>query len=292
MSASVPTVEGTRPVFTSITNLEKINQKVLEAKEHENQTNLDEYKTQMQKQLQEIISSELGITIESIYLKENWNFPFRDSSEIKLHLEEHKTIPVCNILPNLPLHLQNIRKTDMFSLFGEKYGTYSIMIDIGDERYHNSTTHYDFIAKSGNNTASTFFHVNSCTGQTSDYYYLRCHNQFLGNSTNSNYPNEVLASLQNDKFCTIHLESWRQELVDYNEKVYDSMQTYQEMIEGNKNPENMTEIHKELQRLGLLNEMVRYAMMDGYLNIELQEEMTKYENTYGSIPEEFLDLIR
>ena len=140
-----------------ISSLEKLNQQALEAKEAQDQNKLDSIKPLMKIQLKKITSSELEIPIESIYLEEDWNYPFSDSSNVKPHLEEHKSIPICNILPNLSLHLKSIQNTELFSMFGKKYQNYSIELDIADEWYYNSTTHYGFTAKSGDNLASTFF---------------------------------------------------------------------------------------------------------------------------------------
>ena len=68
-----------------VSSLENINQHALDAKEFKNKDKLDSYKPIMQRQLQKIVSSNLGISIEIIYLKEDWNFPFRDSFKIKPH---------------------------------------------------------------------------------------------------------------------------------------------------------------------------------------------------------------
>lgn len=277
----------------SVTSLEKINKMASEAKENENQIRLDEYKTKMQKQLQAVTSSELEIPIESIYLKEDWNFPLRDSSEIKPQIEEYKITPICNILPNLSLHLQNIRETELFFMYGDKYQNYFIELDIADERYYNSTVHYGFTAKSGNKHASTFFHVDSCTGNTSDYFFLRCHDPMLGNTTSSNYPNEVITSLQSDDFCEIHLDPWRQELAEYNEKISNDVESYLEKIRQQENisPEDMNPIVKELHRLNLLSDMIRLAMEGNFDDAKFYEKMKQYERGYGSAPDDFLELI-
>lgn len=277
----------------SFSGLEKINQDAQDAKVSENQDLLDENRLKMKKHLETVTSSSLGVNIDSIYLKEDWNFPFRDSSEVKHTLEEYESTPICNILPNLSLHLQNIRQTELFQMYGEKYQNYFIELDIADERYYNSTVHYGFSAKSGNNHASTHFHVDSCTGQTSDYLYLRCHNPVLGNGTGSNYRNEVIASLQSNEFCEIILEPWREKLAKYNEKISNDVDGYLMKIQqqDSNNPEDMIPITKDLHRLNQLGDMVRLAMDGNHDRVEFSEKMKKYELRYGSLPDEFLELL-
>ena len=277
----------------SFSGLEKINQKAKEAKESENQKDLDAYRSKMKNQLQSVTSSALGVKIDSIYLKDDWNFPFRDSSQVKHTMEEYKKTPICNILPNLSLHLQNIRETELFSMYGEKYQDYFIELDIADERYHNSTVHYGFSAKSGNKHASTFFHVDSCTGKTSNYLFLRCHDSVIGNDAGSNYPSEVITSLQNDEFCEIDLEPWRQELADYNKRILGDAKKYLDQLSmKNKSTEEMIKINHELQRLDSLDDMSRHAMMGNYENEQLHDKMEKYKKMFGDVPDEFLELIK
>ena len=279
--------------IVSLSSIEKINQKAQEAKESENQNNLDEYKLKMKKQLQSVTSSILGVKIDSIYLKEDWNFPFRDSSEIKHSSEEYNNTPICNILPNLSLHLQNIRETELFLMYSEKYQNFPMELDIADERYYNSTVHYGFSAKSGDKHASTFFHVDSCTGETLDYFFLRCHEPVIKNATSSNYPNEVIASLQSDDFCEIHLDPWRQELAKYNEQISIDVKNYLKIIQqqDSKDPEDINPIVKDLHRLNLLSELVRLAMESNFDETEFTEKIKHYEQRYDSVPDEFLELL-
>jgi hypothetical protein len=278
--------------MVSYSGLEKLNQDAKDAKASENQDLLDQNRLKMKKHLEAITSSALGINIDSIYLKEDWNFPFRDSSEVKHTREEYENNPVCNILPNLSLHLQSIRQTELFQMYGKKYQNYFIELDIADERYDNSTVHYGFSAKSGNNHASTHFHVDSCTGQTSDYLYLRCHDLGIGNGTGSNYRNEVITSLQSDEFCEIVLEPWRAKLAKYNEKISNDVHAYLEKIQQDSNdPDDMIPITKDLHRLNQLSDMVRLAMDGNHNDAEFSEKMKKYELRYGSVPDEFLELL-
>ena len=74
----------------SFSSVEKLNQKAEVAKTSENQNSLDEYRLKMKKQLQSVTSSVLRVDVDSIYLKEDWNFPFQDSSKVKHTREEYK----------------------------------------------------------------------------------------------------------------------------------------------------------------------------------------------------------
>ena len=279
--------------IVAFSSLEKINQKAQEAKKSENQNSFDEYRSKMKKQLESVTSSVLGIDIDSIYLKDNWNLPFQDSSKVKHTMEEYKKTPICNILPNLSLHLQNIRQTELFLMYCEKYRDYHLELDIADERYYNSTVHYGFSAKSGNKHASTFFHVDSCSGKVSEYFFLRCHDPVIKNSTSSNYPSEVFASLKNDEFCEIHLIPWREELKDYNELILSDVKMHLEKMQkqdGNLS-EEMIPLLKELDRLDLLGDMVRLLMQHNFDEIEFSKKMEQYERQYGIAPDDFVELI-
>ena len=276
-----------------VSGLERLNQQALDAKEHDDQNRLDLLKPQMQMHLMRVASSELGMSIDSTYLEKGWNFPFIDSSEVKPQLEKYETTPICNILPNLSLHLQNIRQTELFSMYDSKYQNYFLEMDVSDERYYNSTVHYGFTAKSGNQHASTFFHVDSCTGKTLDYFFIRCHDPVIGNSTSSNFPNEVIASLESDIFCEVHLEPWRQELAEYDEGISKEVDALLGKIQRQENhgSEKMDVIAKELHRLNLISDMVRLAMNGSSAGEEFEEKMNSYERSYGILPEDVLDLI-
>ena len=179
-------------------------------------------------------------------------------------------------------------------MYGEKYQNYHLELDIADERYYNSTVHYGFTAKSGNNHASTFFHVDSCSGNVSEYYFLRCHDPMTRNATSSsNYPSEVFASLKSNEFCEIHLVPWRQELKDYDERILSDVKVYLEKIRNQDDDpsEDMNLVAKELHRLDLLSDMVRLLMEYSFDEVEFSEKMKQYERGYGSPPDDFVELI-
>jgi hypothetical protein len=280
--------------FVSYSNLEQMNQKAVEAKEAKNQNSLDEYRSKMKKQLQSVTSSILGVNIDSIYLKDDWNFPFRDSAEVKPTLEEYKKTPICNILPNLSFHLQNIRETEFFSMYGDKYQNYSIELDIADERYHNSTVHYGFTAKSGNHHATTFFHVDSCTNQVtnSERYFLSCYNDTTHKIFGTINKDDILASLNHPDFCTIPLDLWRQSMYDYNQKIHEQQTKHFQTIEViEQNHESLSAWDLEHRRFGLLRDISNMYVMAIDNEQDIEDKINQYNTMFGSLPEEFLQIL-
>ncbi|MCV0391956.1 MAG: hypothetical protein K5790_01535 [Nitrosopumilus sp.] len=53
----------------------------------------------------------------------------------------------------------------------------------------------------------------------------------------------------------------------------------------------MIPITKDLHRLNQLDNMVRLAMDGNHDGAEFSEKMKKYELRYGSLPDEFLELL-
>lgn len=278
----------------SLTQLNQINQQAVLAKTTENHDKFATYMSLMQKQLQVVASKALGIKITKIYLEEGFNFPFKDVSEVKLQEDQSQTYQICDIIPNIPTNLQKIRNTELFSMFMEKYHKYPIELFIQDERSFNSTVHYSFVATYENYTASTWFHMNSCTGQWSAVYNLSCRDKQNDEFMHTRYTKEIVASLEGDDFCAIHLEPWRQELYDYSQIISDEMKKHQQKIESIKEDptfERVMAFQSEMDRIGLLGNMAGHAM-DGTFDDEKMQDMKKeYNERFGSIPDDLLTLI-
>jgi len=100
--------------------LSKINQYGITFQKNGHEEKFKEQLTLMQQKQKEIASHYLEINIDKIYLKENYNFPFRAASEI-ISLDIPSQKPVCNISPKIPIHLQTIQNSDLFLRFSEKY---------------------------------------------------------------------------------------------------------------------------------------------------------------------------
>ena len=279
------------------TTLSKINQQGITYQKNEHEEKFKEQMTLMQQKQKEIASHYLEINIDKIYLKENYNFPFRDASEI-ISLDIPSQKPVCDIPPKIPIHLQTIQNSDLFLRFSEKYSQYPITFEMSDERIGNSWVHYALIATSEdeNFTASTFFHVDSCTGEILEEYNLNCRDIIQNDSIRAITKNEVISSLEDDEFCTIYFEPWKQALYDYfkiiSEKKKKHMEKHETISNIPNNYEAVKDFEYEMERLGRLGNIVGYAMNRDFEDHEFQKMMKEYANVFGDLPDEFLKLIK
>ena len=278
------------------TTLSKINQYGITFQKNEHEEKFKEQLTLMQQKQKEIASHYLEINIDKIYLKENYNFPFRDASEIiSLNIPSQK--PVCDIPPKIPIHLQTIQNSDLFLRFSEKYSPYPITFEMSDERIRTSWVHYSLIATSEDETftASIFFHVDSCTGEILEEYNLNCRDVIHDESIRTMDKNEVISSLENNEFCTIYFEPWKQALYDYFKIISEKKNKHLEKLETISNIPNNYEAVKdfeyEMERLGRLGNIVGYAMTRDFEDKEFQKMMREYTNVFGDLPDEFLKLI-
>ena len=153
--------------------LAEINQEAVIHQKNNNQEKSERQLILMKEKQKEIASSILGINISDAYVAEDWNYPFRDKSEIK-PMAGTEPIPTCNIPERIPMHLQKIRQSEMFQMFVGKYSQHQLTIDISDERYGEGLVHYDLAATSDDEsfTARTYFHLNSCTDEMKWSYFL------------------------------------------------------------------------------------------------------------------------
>lgn len=275
------------------TYLDQINQQATLAKAENNQKRFISLMSEMQERLQTVASYELGLDVTDALLEENYNFPFRSPSEVQLAPDQPESLPICDIAPKITPQLNKIRSTELFSMFSEKYGNYPIKLIIQDERGNNSTIHYSLIAKSGNRTAQMWFHVDSCTDEISTMYNLRCFDKENEDSVGSVYKNEVISSFNNDSFCEIEVEPWRQKLYEYSESVSDEFRTLLEndYLKNDPTSEQIQEFQSEFQRMDLLGDMINHALDGNFEDKKMEVMMKQYREKFGSIPEEFLELI-
>jgi hypothetical protein len=282
--------------ITAKTILSEINQQGIIFQRNGHDEKFKEQMTLMQQKQKEITSHYLEINIDEVYLKENYNFPFRDASEItSLDFRDQK--PVCDIAPKIPTHLQTIQNSDLFLRFSEKYWPYHITFEMSDERIGNSWVHYTLIATSEdeNSTASIFFHIDSCTGEMLEGYNLHCHDFIKDESIHSRDKNEIVSSLKNNEFCTIYFEPWKQALYDYNKVISENKKKHGEKLETISNIPNNYDAVKgweyEMERLGRLGNLVGYAMNGDFEDEEFVKMKKKYTDMFGELPDEFLKLI-
>lgn len=205
---------------TDVKALSEINQLGLLYQKNEDTEKFEKQMKLMQEKQRGIASHHLGINISKAYVKENWNFPFSEPSDVTINIPEFKK-PLCKIPENIPSHLQNIRQSEMFQMFAEKYSQHHIMIDVSDERYHGGLVHYDLIATSDNKeqTASTNFHLDSCTGEMKWSNNLGCKDTRNDERAHTVIKSEIYSSLKSKEFCNIELEPWHERIRDYQLKI-------------------------------------------------------------------------
>ena len=304
-SADSPSISGTVIVksgldrndienFTSI--LAEINEEAVIHQKNNNQEKSESQMILMKEKQKEIASKILGVDIFDAYVAEGWNFPFRDSSDIE-PLPGQETLPICNIPENIPFHLETIRDSEMFQMFAEKYSKYSLTIDISDERRHNSMVHYDIIATSedGNYHASTHFHINSCTDQSDPYLNLHCSGLTQEDSKYAYLMENIADSLDDDTFCTISFKPWQEKLFEYSESISEESEKIQQQLQmkmESEDTDELGEIFSEMKRLELLNRIsfdaTRNTDDDGKW---VTEDILEYNERYGDLPEDLLELI-
>ena len=276
--------------------LAEINQQAILLQKNGNQEEFEKQMNTMKEKQTEIASKIFGIKISDAYVAEGWNFPLRDSFGIE-PLPDQETFPICNIPENIPFHLEIIGDSEMFQMFVKKYSNYHLTIDVSDERRHNSTVHYDIIAASenGNYRASTYFHIDSCTGKSDPYLNLHCSGPTQEDSKHAYLLENIVDSLEDDAFCTISFKPWQEKLFEYSERISKESekirQQLQMKMESNE-IDNITKNFSELKRLELLNRI----SFDATRNIEdisrgITKEIIEYSEKYGELPDELLELI-
>jgi len=277
--------------------LAEINQQALIQQKNGNQEEFEKQMILMKEKQTEISSKILDINISDAYIADGWNFPFRNSSDIE-PLPRQETLTICNVPENIPFHLETIRDSEMFQIFAEKYSKYPLTIDISDERRHNSMVHYDIIAASedGNYHASTYFHINSCTGQSDPYLNLHCSGPTQEDSKRAYLMENIADSLDDDTFCTISFKPWQEKLFEYSENISEESKKIQQQLQmkmESGDTDELREIFSEMKRLELLNRI----SFDATRNTDdddgkwVTEDILEYNERYGDLPEELLELI-
>lgn len=247
----------------------------------------------MQKTLKEIISNYMGLEIGHVELLEGY-YPFQNATfwEKRFDLEP---LSVCDFEQKIPLHMTIISQTENFKMFTKKYAPYKLELSIQDERTHQSNVHYGLIATNDKNQrASTYFHINSCTGEITDKepYFLHCFDEDSDYRFVTFNHDDIISSYSNDHFCKIELDPWRQSLYDYSKTIQQKQrQLERESMEGTIDPESQWRFFSEMNKQGDLGNLISYMIHYDFDEQSLQEKIEQYELQYGSLPEEFLELM-
>ncbi|MCV0409641.1 hypothetical protein [Nitrosopumilus sp.] len=275
------------------TALTQINEKGIEAEKAEDDAKLNEHAMQIQEKITKIASDSLGL---HIFMGDAYRsyFPLAKGSDVEIQ-EGRDSFQICNVAENIPAHLQEISKTEKFKLFAAKYSSYPIELNLQDERWSESLFHYGLIANSPDGkTALTMFHVNSCTNQVTDSerYFLSCHDDATHKIFGTINKDDVLASLNHPDFCTIPLDSWRQSVYDYNQKIHEQQTKYFQTIEViEQNHESLSAWDLEHRRFGLLRDISSMYVMGIDNEEDIEDKIKQYNALFGSLPEEFLQIL-
>ena len=274
-------------------SLSEINRQAIIHQKNNNEEEFEKQLILMKEKQTEIASRIFGLEISDAYIVKDWNFPLRDASEIK-SMAGTKPIITCNIPEKIPVHLQHIQQSEMFQRFAGKYSQHQLVVDISDERYSGGLIHYDLIATSDDGlfTARTYFHLDSCTDEMKWPYFLLCKDLISEEHISTSIKSEIISSLESDEFCNIEFEPWHQELRVYQTKIskeIDSLTQGDVPIDSQGNASYRYFL--EVQRLGLLNDIIRYYESENSDHEKMQEDVAEYNRKFGSLPEELLEII-
>ena len=273
--------------------LDEINRQAVISQKNSNQEKFEKYLILMKEKQAEITSEILELDISDAYVTEGWNYPFKESSEVTMFNPEFEK-PVCSISEKIPVHLQIIQQSEMFQMFVEKYSQHRLMIDISDERYGEGLVHYDLIATSDDEsfTARTYFHLDSCTDEMKWPYFLLCKDTRSEEHIATRIKSEIISSLENNEFCNIEFEPWHQDLLDYQAKISEELHRLaQGKVPIDSEGVPSQNFFSDFERLGLLNDIIRYYESENLDYEKMQEDVAEYNKKFGSLPDEFLELI-
>ena len=271
----------------------EINRQAVIHQNNNDEEKFNEQTIRMQEKMTYLARDSWGL---NVYMSDVFQayFPLIEGSEIKIP-NGVESFEICNVAENIPLHLQNIKKTERFQLFAEKYSDYPIELFLQDERRNNSSFHYGLIAKSDDGrTALTFFHANSCTNQITDSerYFLSCHNDAKHHVFSTINKEDIIASLNHPDFCTIPLDSWRQSVYDYNQKIKEQLEEHLPTIETiNKSHESVSAYESESRRLAMLSDISGMYVMAVDDEQDIEEKVRQYNNLFGPLPVELLQIL-
>ena len=247
----------------------------------------------MQEKITEIARDSFGL---NIYMSDVYQayFPLMEGSKVEIP-KGKESFQICDMAENIPIHLQNIGKTERFQLYAEKYSDYPMELFLQDERRSDSLFHYSLIAESDDGrTALTFFHANSCTNHIADSekYYISCHVDGQHRVISTINKDDVLASLNHPDFCTIPLDPWRQSVYEYNQRIQDLRDEHLLSMEtSDKSYESVSSYESESRRLSMLSDISSMHVMAVDDERDIEEKIRKYNDLFGPMPEEFLQIM-
>ena len=267
-----------------------------ESKKHQQDQDSEKFeksKKTMQEKIKNISSDLLEIKISKVELLDG-QYPFW---EVEYRAEKLGFDPamICAFEQDIPLHLEKISETRNFKLFSKKYTSYTLELIIMDERNKISNIHYGLIATNDKKqSASTYFHVDSCTMQITDKnpYFLNCSDENVGYRYATFNHDDIVSSYSNGHFCKIELDSWRQSLLDYSEMLYEQNRKLEiESINEITDQEEHWKFFSEMNRLGELRNLAAYMIHNNPDENTIKEKIAEYEKKHGEIPGDLADII-
>ena len=259
----------------------------------EDDARYEDSKRKMQEKLKEISSVYLGLEISQVELLEGY-YPFNSAADWaeRFNLE---LLSVCEFEKTIPLHMKVFSKTENFEIFAKKYSSYKLELSIQDERSYKSNIHYGLAAISENNQrASTYFHVNSCTGEITDRepYFLHCYDEADDYRFVTFNRDDILSSYSGDNFCKIELDSWRQSVFDYSKTLDKTLRVLErQAFEDVVDHQSQLEFIDEIERQGDLKGIV-WSMIHGKFDEQdTRDRIEQYGQKYRGLPEELAQLI-
>ena len=301
VSAALFLIQSSPDESPRATSIEKHSRELVqinqESKDHQmagDMQGFEDSKRSMEEKLKEASRSHMGLEISSVGLIDVYPFDDPNTRAEMLGVEPSS---VCSFEQSIPLHLQKISQTESFVLFAKKYSQYEIEMYIIDERDRVlNNIHYGLSAADGSGRyATTYFHIDSCTGERTDKepYLLSCFNENNSSVFSTSNHKDIIASYLNSHFCKIELDPWRQSLYEYVETLREQREQFQrETLPGLADAESHMEFFSEMNRRDDLGQIV-WNMIQGKFDEQNTQDMIKrYESQHGGLPGELQELIR
>ncbi len=282
--------------------LDEINRQAAIHKNNNNQEKFHDQAALMEEKIKQIAIDSLGMHIISASVDlsdpetriESNNFPFRNSSEIKIP-EGREPFPICDISEKIPVHLKKFLNEPLFAMFSNKYAQHDTELLVMDERYQNSLVHYTIDVKSedGLSAALNTFHVNTCTDEIREDFPILICSSIENNKIHQSFnQDDIQASLQLEEFCTIPLDSWRKSIHEYGNTVQEKIREQSDVPVGTDNYEEFQEMWwDERVRLDSLRAITIHIVNDGLESEIVQKKIGEYSGRFGSLPDDLLELI-
>lgn len=294
-------IENNIPMKSEAETLDEINTQATIHKTNNDQKKFNEQAALMEEKIKQIASDslEMNITMALVDLTDpetgigNNNFPFRDSSEINIP-DGKESFPICNIPEKIPVHLKKFLDKPIFAMFSKKYSDQNTELVIMDERPGESLVHYGITTKSedGLFSASTVFHVNTCTDEIKENYpLLFCRNIAQDETHQSFDQDDIIASLQLEDFCTIPLDPWRNSIHEYGKTIQEKRLELFDMESKSDNTGKIRINWDEHERLDSLRHITFLIINSGLESDITQKTIKEYKEKFGSLPDELLELI-